>query len=114
MGFDMAVYALIRIKEGATVSQDFCTYHWPPSEGSERIQRKAKVADDTVFIAQKHVSYGRVRWECRARGAGIRGDYGNGAISVPSEQTIMLTPMLGFEPDIDDVQKVLHTHGYCR
>lgn len=89
----MSAYALVRIKNGALVYQDFQTYHWPPEDGPFNLDKLAGVPGDTVFRAEKRISSKGAVWSCRAPGAGIRGDYGNGAILVRGLDAEMLTPM---------------------
>jgi len=102
----MTAYALVRIKNGARCGQDFHFYTWPPSDYGDEGRKLAGVHDDAVFIARKMVSNGRVSWNCRTNGAGmLGGDYGNGGISVFDGSGVeMLTPLLGYEPELPPEQ----------
>lgn len=91
----MPVYVLLRVKPGAGCFQDFRFYQWPPSAYGEEGTSLAGVADDCIFIAEKLDA----KWECTAPGAGARGQYGNGSISISGSDCIeYLTPMLGYCP----------------
>lgn len=94
----MTAFAKARIKPGAKCFQDFSFYTWPPSqyEGGRKL---AGVDDNTVFVAEKkRMATGKAEWVCRAKGAGVLGNYGNGAITVYDGDLEFLTPMLGYDP----------------
>lgn len=94
----MPVFVKARIKPGAKCSQDFRFYTWPPSQYEDGF-KLAGVPDDQVFIAQKRVSSnGSAEWDCKAKGAGVPGHYGNGGITVTGNDLEFLTPMLGYDP----------------
>jgi|GEM_PF-5863281 len=96
----MPVYALVRIKPGALCCQDRSIYRWPPSNYGEEGKNLARVEDDAVFVGEKRLKSGEVLWDCKARGAGIIGEYGNGGIFVSGDDCVeMLTPLLGYKPE---------------
>jgi hypothetical protein len=100
----MPAYALIKIKRGALISQDFRVGTWPaccPPRAEHNGERKQfTLYPDAVFIGEKSVSRGKVFWECKRAGYGLRHEYGNGQITVHSGDVEMLTPLLGYEPSL--------------
>lgn len=115
----MPAYALVRIKKGAQCWQDHNGYKWPPSDYGEEGRKLARVPDDQIFIGTKKVG-DKVKWDCKAPGAGMKGDYGNGGIFVFGDDPVeLLTPMLAYEPEIPEVdegkiaiQKLERLEGY--
>lgn len=98
----MAAYALIRIKSGAKCFQDFAFYTWPLSHYGEQGKAMADIPDDAVFIGKKVRDGERTKWRCKTHGAGMKGSYRNGGITVWGDDPVeMLTPLLGYEPDLE-------------
>ncbi|MCP5013877.1 MAG: hypothetical protein GY938_01185 [Ketobacter sp.] len=89
------VYAKVRIKSGATCTQDFKLFTWPPSQ-----YRCVDfgVADDTVFVAEKRQGFTKCEWICRAAGAGLLSNYGDGAITATDVE--FLTPASFVMPEV--------------
>lgn len=63
---------IVRIRVGATVSQDFGVGRWPATKSGEDVD------PDMEFEAEWTGKY----WDCRADGFGLKegGGYGNGSI----------------------------------
>ena len=45
------------------------------------------------FLLKKGVEFRGATWECVAPGIGIRGDYGNGSISIRGNEIELLSPL---------------------
>lgn len=97
----MSGYALVRIKPGAKCFQDFAFYRWPLSDYGEEGKAMADIPDDVVFIGKKMTDGKSVKWDCKTHGAGMIGSYGNGGIIVSGDDPVeMLTPLLGYQPEL--------------
>ena len=81
-------YALVKIKPGVGMYQDFRFGRWMPGESNP------------TFVAEKSTKGNDVVWDCKAPGYGGK-PYGNGSIYVYGFDAVeMLTPLLGFEPEV--------------
>ena len=106
-------FAIVKIEKGAKCNQDRKFYIWPPSQyegGSEF----AGVSDGCVFIASKGEGLfaSNSGWDCKADGAGAigeKGRYGNGSIF--ADDVKLLTPMLGYEPDLSDIPTLVEKYA---
>ena len=93
-------YAMVKINEGAKVSQDISFGAWPRckpplSEYIDEEYRCITKYPDAIFYAEKiRDKLKAISWHCTKEGYGGKEEYGNGCLIVWGENAVtMLSPL---------------------